>query len=147
MKKKLFWQALIIFITLSKFLAAFSEIPQKNGVLIISAPRTTSTLLMRAFAKNTNKSLLEPYTQVFYLNNNLSGAGFNYQEEWPSTQDQAWEMINQSFKLESFVIKDLAYQMLPYMSDEILTQLAQHAHLLFFLLFFHRYGASFLYMR
>ena len=83
MKKKLFWQILLLFIISSNFLNAFSETPQKNGVLIISAPRTTSTLLMRVLAKNASKVLLEPYTQVFYLSNNLSGAGFNYQKEWP----------------------------------------------------------------
>ena len=133
MKKKLFWQILLLFIISSNFLNAFSETPQKNGVLIISAPRTTSTLLMRVLAKNASKVLLEPYTQVFYLSNNLSGAGFNYQKEWPSTPDQAWEMITQSFSLDSFVIKDLAYQMLSYITNEQLKELVKHAHILFLL--------------
>ena len=107
----------------------------KKGIFIISAPRTTSTLLMRIFANSHDsvkkECLLEPYTQVYYLENNILAAGFNLQKDWPQTKEQAWDKITQAFSKDFFVIKDLAYQMEPYLTDEQLKEIDKHANIIF----------------
>lgn len=106
----------------------------KKGIFIISAPRTTSTLLMRIFANSKEISenyLLEPYTQVYYLENHINGAGFNLQKDWPQTKEQAWNKILSAFSKDFFVIKDLAYQIEPYLTDEQLLEIDKYAHIIF----------------
>ena len=112
----------------------------KRGIVIFSAPRTTSTLLLRLLAEplvrtqqHTQAVLLEPCTQAFYLQHQADAPGFAPQLDWPSDAAGINALVLQTLEQPFFVMKSLAYQCLPYLSEQVLTRLLERAHLLFLL--------------
>lgn len=110
-----------------------------KSIFILSAPRTTSTLLMRIFGNTQNpllpnahpRTLLEPFTQVFYLQPGQSPAPeFNPQTRWPQTPQAAQTLVRQS-KSEFSIIKDLAYQCEPFMDDAFIREILEYIEPLF----------------
>lgn len=112
--------------------------PNKS-IFIVSAPRTTSTLLMRIFSNaltlldgdDQPKELLEPFTQVYYLQPGKTPAPeFSLQEHWPQTPDAAIELINQA-RHKPMIIKDLAYQCEAFMDDDLIAEILTYCEPLF----------------
>lgn len=111
----------------SVFLYGLSDLKKKSkdpeketrppkSLLILSAPRTTSTLLLRFFSQPTDqgvlkksKILLEPTTQVYHDKMQGRVPGYHPQKDWPHSNEEVMNLL-QLAKTHFVVAKDLAYQ-------------------------------------
>lgn len=116
-----------------------NDTPVRKSVFILSAPRTTSTLLIRLLANDASARhqgcktpvMLEPFTQAFYLQPNQSLAPeFHLKDAWPKTGTEAKAMIRTASD-KFMVIKDLAYQCEPFLDDDFIQEMLTYIEPIF----------------